>query len=161
MKKLKLTNGKYTLIDSEVHKSISAFSWNCSRNGYACRTAKIGNKWTRVYMHRELARTPKGMSTDHINGNRLDNRKKNLRVCTHSENCKNRGNRIDNKTGYKGVFPYGNGRFRVKIKLDGKMLHVGLYDTADEAARAYNRKAKELFGKYARLNEVKRLGKKE
>lgn len=105
-------------------------------------------------MHRELARTPKGMSTDHINGNRLDNRKKNLRVCTHSENCKNRGNRIDNKTGYKGVFPYGNGRFRVKIKLDGKMLHVGLYDTADEAARAYNRKAKELFGKYARLNKL-------
>lgn len=41
------------------------------------------------------------------------------------------------------------------------MLHVGLYDTADEAARAYNRKAKELFGKYARLNEVKRLGKKQ
>ena len=154
MKKLRLTNGKYTLIDSEVHKSISAFSWNCSRNGYACRAAKIGNKWTRVYMHRELARTPKGMSTDHINGNRLDNRKKNLRVCTHSENCKNRGNRIDNKTGYKGVFPYGNGRFRVKIKLDGKMLHVGLYDTADQAARAYNRKAKELFGKYARLNKL-------
>lgn len=107
------------------------------------------------------------MSTDHINRNRLDNRKKNPRVCSHAENCRNKGNRIDNKTGYKGVykrkkrFPHYSDGYQARIFFNGERITVGTYKTAAEAAEAYNKAALTFFGEYARLNDVKRLGKKQ
>ena len=98
--------------------------------------------------------TPDGYVTDHINGNKLDNLKSNLRVTTDKLNRLNAGKRCDNTSGYKGVWKRKNGRWQAEIKLDGKKYSLGTYETKEESAMAYNIKAKELFGEHARLNSV-------
>ena len=90
---------------------------------------------------------------DHINGNTLDNRESNLRVCTHSDNCKNRKMHSNNKTGFKGV-SLKDGKYVAQIQFKGNHKHLGLFDTAIEATIAYNEKAKTIFGQFARLNII-------
>ena len=110
-----------------------------------------------VALHRVMLDAPKGMVVDHINRNGLDNRRSNLRLCTHKENMQNRRANSKNSTGYKGVRLTKSGKkyiARVCQKLDGKTVehYLGTYDTPEEAARAYDAKAIELFGEYASLN---------
>lgn len=90
---------------------------------------------------------------DHINGCRTDNRLSNLRLATHAENCQNHQRRPINTTGFKGVVRYfdGRGGFRAQIKKDGKGMHLGVFDTAEEAHAAYCEAASRLFGKFARF----------
>jgi len=88
---------------------------------------------------------------DHVNGNPLDCRKENLRVCTHAENMRNRKMNKNNTTGYRGVeMRRKNGMFRAKIRKDGKNIHLGHYLTAIEASEAYEDAAKRLFGTFLR-----------
>ena len=90
---------------------------------------------------------------DHVNNNRLDNRRKNLRVCTHQQNIWNRGKqKRKTSTKYIGVVELKNGNFLSKIKQDGKTIHIGCYSKAKDAAMGYDEKAKELRGEYAYLN---------
>ena len=93
------------------------------------------------------------MHVDHINGNPLDNRKSNLRICTNAENQRNRGVNKNNTSGYKGVcWAKQNKKWKARIKHNGKLIHLGYYKDKEEAARAYDKKAKELHGEYAYLN---------
>ena len=87
MKEIKLTQDKVALVDDEDYKWLNEFKWYCAA-GYAARNSpKINGKQSiNIFMHREINNTPKGMDTDHISHNRLDNRKVNLRTCTCSEN---------------------------------------------------------------------------
>ena len=103
-----------------------------------------------ILIHRIVMNAPKGMDVDHINGDPLDNRKENLRICTRSENCRNKKVRADSKSGYKGVEVRPSGRFRAYIGLP--KCNLGTYDTPEEAAIAYDKKAIELFGEFANLN---------
>tara|TARA_R110002020_G_scaffold17055_1_gene60383 strand:+ start:38 stop:592 length:555 start_codon:yes stop_codon:yes gene_type:complete len=106
-------------------------------------------------IHRVVMRAPKGMDVDHINGDPLDNRKVNLRICTRSENCRNKKVRSDSKSGFKGVYKKKNGKYQAYIGDPSKVsrnLKLGTYDTPEETARAYDKKAKELHGEYAVLN---------
>ena len=96
---------------------------------------------------------PKGMVIDHINHNGLDNRRENLRICTNAENQRNRGKQKNNTSGYKGVdWRKDHKKWRARINKDNKTIHIGYYNIIEEAARAYDAKAKELHGKYAQLN---------
>jgi len=127
-------------------------------------------------IHALIANTPKGMHTDHINGDGLDNRKENLRVCTPQENCQNRRLRSDSSTGFKGVAYRPIQKYKYTSKKTGittihesvlkkpykayigdpertsRHISLGWYATAEEAARARDAKAKELHGEYAYLN---------
>jgi HNH endonuclease len=101
----------------------------------------------------QIMRAPDGMEVDHINGDGLCNLRENLRVCTKAENMRNRGKQINNTSGYKGVYFNKHAKkFSAQIKLYGKAIYLGLYDSPVEAARAYDAKARELFGEFAVTN---------
>lgn len=156
-KRIKLANSdKYTILDDDDYEEFKEYPWRESQYGYAI-VCKAFNKRSHTFMlHREIAKPPKTMSVDHINGDTLDNRKSNLRVVTHGENMRNQKMRINNSSGYKGVSWHTvRDKWRARVHFEGKEYHVGLFEDKHEAARAYNKKARELFGEYARLNEIK------
>lgn len=155
MKKIPLTQNMEAIVDDEDYAFLSQWKWFCDR-GYACRWEyEPGGKGKKkiVYMHRLLNETPKGLFTDHINGNRNDNRKANLRTCTFRQNILNKKKRADSLQKYKGVHLHG-GKYRAQICDRGKRITVGRYESEEEAAIAYNEAALNLFGEFARLNEV-------
>ena len=139
----------YDEIDKEL---IEKYKWiivdnNTGHTEYAI--TKPGGK----FMHRMIMGYPSGKEVDHINGNGLDNRRSNLRVCTRSQNSCNRPAPANNKTGYKGVYWDENkNRYRAVITKDKVIYRLGRYKTAREAAVAYNEGAKKYHGEYAFIN---------
>jgi HNH endonuclease/AP2 domain len=106
-----------------------------------------------IYLYRHILNAADGLVVDHVNGNPLDNRKANLRICTQTENCYNSAKRSGAKSKYKGVSIRDEAKpFRARITKDGKGCHIGSFETEIEAALAYDVKAKEMFGEFARLN---------
>jgi len=100
-KLIPLTRGQFAIVDAEDYSQLCQHKWCLSRARRTCYTQrhfKLNGRWTGVSMHRHLVTTPPGMEIDHINHNGLDNRRCNLRVCTHSENMKNQRPK---KRGYK------------------------------------------------------------
>lgn len=124
-------------------------------NGYVRRTKKCRGRSSTQLLHRFLLGAPKGKEVDHINGDRLDNRRRNLRITSLRLNRVNQKLRTDNTSGYKGVTwdkEQKNWKAQVSVMYRNKFL--GYFTSKEEAALAYNRKAKELYGEYARLNVV-------
>lgn len=116
-----------------------------------------------VILARLIMNAPTGMEVDHISTDTLDNRKANLRICTMLQNRGNRNKQANNSSVYKGV-TYNKHRYnkrkkwQAKICSNGVHIHLGRFLTAEEAAAAYNTKAVELFGEFARLNVIERPG---
>jgi hypothetical protein len=104
------------------------------------------------YLHHVILPVAAGQMVDHINGDGWDNRKSNLRIVTNQQNCMNQRPRLGRK--YKGVAKLPSGRYRTRITVEGAHLHVGVFDTEIEAAKAYNEMAVLQYGQYARLNKV-------
>lgn len=152
MKWISLTRGHFAVVDDEDFNNLMRFRWhaNCfSGKWYAFRK----HNYQKISMHRQIMSAPKGMDVDHINGNTLDNRKSNLRNCTHSQNMANRGVTKQNKSGFKGVsFHKQHQKWHAKITVMRKKIHIGYFETPEDAASAYDAKAKEFFGEFARLN---------
>lgn len=109
-----------------------------------------------IRMHRAIMNPPKGMHIDHIDMDTLNNQRSNLRVCTHQENLRNRESAKGSSSKYKGVcWDKSRHKWFASIKMDvGKQLNLGRYDSELTAADAYNQKAQELFGDFARLNNL-------
>ncbi|WP_342439296.1 HNH endonuclease [Paenibacillus sp. FSL L8-0436] len=156
MKAIKLTKGMSAIVDDDLFESLSQYSWWFHSGGYAGRSATKGGKKQSVLMHRQIVDAPTGKVVDHINGNKLDNRLENLRVTDQVGNQANRASLNRNNTsGYKGVsWNKATSRFEAGVQVEGKRNFLGLFTTAEDAARAYNAKALELFGEYARLNVI-------
>lgn len=153
MKKIKLTQGKFALVDDEDFEYLSQWKWYFS-NGYAVR--KINNKdgtWTRFLMHRVVNNTPEGMLTDHADGNRLNNQKKNLRNATRRENTLNRKIFINNTSGTPGVIcrkRSGGHVWEAAIKVEGKTLYLGTFVNKGDAISARVGAEKTYFGEFSR-----------
>ena len=149
MLKVKLSNGEYALIDEES-KPLLTGSWYKTQNGYAVQ--KYWDSETRTRrsrrMHRVVNNTPNGYYTDHINGNKLDNRRCNLRTVTLAENQLNRRLNKNNKFGYPGISLEPNGKYRARIQLKGKKINLGNFSNLQAAKSALTSKRKEL-GFYA------------
>lgn len=112
-----------------------------------------GGKQKTVRMHRVIMNTPDDMDTDHVDGDTLFNLECNLRVCSTAENARNRGKSKNNTSGYKGVYWHKRiGKWSACLRYYGKLLHLGYYDIPEDAARAYDERAKELHGEFAVLN---------
>jgi hypothetical protein len=153
---IKLTLGLSALVDTDDFAWLSAFKWRASQNGkrkfYAVRTARVGGIERNLYMHRVIVGASPDLVVDHINGNSLDNRRCNLRVCTHAENLRN------------AIWPKGTSRLKgvswhagakaweAYISLDGRKHHLGCFASEVEAAKAHDAIALKHFGEFARLN---------
>jgi hypothetical protein len=151
-KEIYLTKGMVTLVDDEDYIILSKFNWQALKHGgiwYAVRSR------CRIYMHREIMKTPSNMVTDHINHDGLDNRRCNLRICTQTQNQYNREKHLRNTSGYKGVtWDKSNHKWRAQIRHDGVYLSIGYFRSVTEAALAYNNAAIKYHGEFAKLNEL-------
>ena len=147
MKEIPLTRGKVAIVDDDAYEELSKYRWYCTNKGYATRTARPRfGKRHEILMHRVIMQTPARMEIDHINGNPLDNRRENLRVCKHSENLKNMKRYSNNTSGFKGVSWYKrDNKWKTEIMINGKSTYLGLFDDKRVAAQAYDDAAKEHF----------------
>lgn len=108
----------------------------------------------RFYMHRIINNTPEDLITDHVNGDGIDNRKKNLRSCTYAQNCQNR-RKFWSKTGYRCVYWYAPKKtWQAQITVNKKTITLGFRHSKKEAAELYNKAAKKYFGDFAFQNKI-------
>jgi len=156
MKFIPLSRGLWAIVDDEDYESLMVYKWHVlkiSTGFYAARTKPRPDRGS-VYMHHEVmgGKPSSGYETDHIDGSRLNNQKANLRNVTRSQNNMNRHHTCG-VSKYKGVnWRKRVNKWRAAIGLDGKMRHLGLFESEEDAARAYDAAALEHFGEYSRLN---------
>lgn len=143
------------MVDDEDYGFLYHWRWHYSGNGYAMGSIYVPGTQESFHftMHRMIMNTPAGYDTDHINGNKLDNRRKNLRIVTRSQNMANLRPTRANKSGLKGAsFHKETKKWVARIGWKGRTLYIGLYETPQEAHEAYCKKATELYGEYARFS---------
>lgn len=145
MQFIPLTKGSVAIVDDEDFEELNKYNWYCS-GGYAVRGCP-----RKKHMSRIVSNAPEGFEVDHINHDKLDNRKKNLRICTTQQNRWNRIAYRCNTSGYKGVYKEGN-KWSAKIRYNNVLMNIGFFSIKEEAAKAYNKKAQELFGNFAYIN---------
>lgn len=141
------------LVDDEDADVVASFDWRCiePHPGYLYVAAKQNGRT--VYLHRVVMNARKGECVDHLNGDTLDNRRTNLRVCSHAQNMRNRKRSRASKFPYKGIRQRRTGaKFEALIRCDGKKYLLGRFDSAKAAAVAYDDAAIRLHGEFARLN---------
>lgn len=154
-KQIPLTQGKFTTVSDEDFDFLMQNKWffNCE---YAVRKGSRvgGKKDSKIWMHRIVNKTPRGMETDHINGNKLDNRRENLRSVTTGQNQRNSPSRRGTSA-YKGVsWNKANKKWIASITIKRKQIHLGAFTSETEAALCYNIAAEKFHGSFARLNQV-------
>lgn len=163
MKKISLTQNQFTLVDDSDFDWLNQWKWNATWNPhtksfYAVRGIYLGggrknSKTTSIKMHRLIINVSKNKQVDHINHDTLDNRRKNLRICTRAENSMNRKLNINNTSGYKGIsWNKPTKKWMAQIRKNGIGIHLGLFANIYQAAKAYDQAAKKLFGEFAKLN---------
>jgi hypothetical protein len=150
-KQIALVNRRgVALVDDCDYEALSQYKWYMV-GGYAVRVINKpdgGKTW--LSMHRQIMDTPSGMDTDHINGDRLDNRRQNLRIATRSQNMANTKAHADNikGLGHKGVSKAGK-KWRARILHNGTNKHLGVFNTAEQAAEAYKQASLSLNGEFS------------
>lgn len=155
-RKIQLTQGKSALVDDKDYEWLMQWKW-CVSTGYAYRGFGTRKNSKGILMHREILKPKPHRFVDHINGNGFDNRRNNLRVCSRKQNNRHRiGARRTTSSRFKGVTKNRNTiRFwQAQITANYKHYCLGSFASEIEAARAYNKAAKRLHGKFALLNDV-------
>lgn len=157
MKRIKLTQGKYALVDDADFEYLNKFKWCINNSGYAVRRVG-GRKAKLTIMHRVLMGAQEGQEVDHANRDKLDNRMSNLRFVTRAQNIANTPLSKRNTSGFKGVhWNKAKGKWQIRIGFEGKVVSLGYHNNKVEAAKRYNEKALELYGNHAWLNPIKEI----
>lgn len=144
---------KSALVDDVDYGRLVRHTWRLHNHGYAYRQVRTAGKVETILMHREVLRAPSGMEVDHVNGDPLDNRRTKLRLASHAENRRNNRPYANNTSGYKGVvFHRTLDLFQARIQISGKVISLGYYKKAEEAADAYDAAAAVHHGSFASPN---------
>lgn len=155
-----LTRGYHAIVDLEDYERVAARKWSLAADnggthlyaeGHVPGSGQHGRK---ERLHRFILGAKPGEKVDHRNGDGLDNRRENLRLCTNAENQRNcKVYSCKRGSAYKGVDrPNGHAGFRARIRIDGKQHHLGYFPDELSAARCYDDNARRLFGDFARPN---------
>ncbi len=156
MKRIYLRGGGFAIVDDSDFPKLSLKKWSRNSFGYAVRY--VGTPGKPLLMHRFILDAPKGKYVDHANQNRLDNRRKNIRLCLPNQNTQNQKMRSDNQSGMKGVRKRNRKgspiSYQVRIGINGKRFHVGEFKCLKAAAQAYDDAAKRIHGEFARTNAM-------
>lgn len=158
MKEIVLSGGKLvTLVDADSYESLIQWNW-CFDGRYVYRRQHLKmesekQKYQKIYLHKLVNNTPERLDTDHINSNKLDNRRCNLRSATRSQNNANQRKRENLSSKYKGVcWDKRLSKWKAEIKIHGKKKHLGVFISEEDAAAAYDAAARELFSDYSKVN---------
>jgi hypothetical protein len=157
VKEIALTQGKAAIVDDEDFEFVSQFKWHaCGRGGsrwYARRKVGVLGQPVFLKLHNALVTPGPAEVVDHINHDGLDNRRSNLRICTRQENGWNKLRPANNTSGFKGVSWHADRQlWRAVVHISRRQKYIGSFDTAEQAARAYDTAAVALFGAFAHLN---------
>lgn len=149
-KLIPLTQGKFAIVDNEDFDKVVKYSWSLTSGKNYAENRKFKQ------LHKFILKPTNGLVVDHINGDGLDNRRSNLRVCTQAENCRNQRVQNRNKSSvYKGVsWNKKYGKWEAYVHFKGIKYICGYFNTEEDASIAYNKKASELFGEFAKLNKI-------
>ena len=153
MKEIPLTQGKVAIVDDDDYEKVNLYKWYAHKNRYkyyARRKLYGQNKW--IFMHWFILNLDMhDYPVDHINGNGCDNRKSNLRICTHSQNRSNSQRELKRNCSskYKGVYCIGENKWVSKIRFNKKQYHLGTYSKEEDAFLAYKKAADKYHGEYA------------
>ena len=143
----------FALVDNADFEGLNQWKWHiiegCKGKKYVTRTKQLKGKKTCFYMHRVVMATSKGLETDHINHDALDNRRSNLRVCTKSQNQHNRRPHSGTSK-YKGV-AWNGSKWAVYIAANGQQHYLGIYTSEEEAAEVYRKATKKYHGEFANV----------
>jgi hypothetical protein len=143
-----LTQNLHALVDEEDYERLKNYKWHVTRHGgYGTPYAARLERGHLVFMHRQIMNPPRGKVVDHINGNGLDNRRCNLRICDRRQNSHNSPGRAGRKSRFLGVYPRGN-KWAASVGRE----YLGLFEDDVEAAKARDRRAREVYGEHAWLN---------
>ena len=156
MKKIKLTRGKHAIVDDADFEDLVDYPWVSTDNPlahswYAVRYEMRQGKQIAIKMHRQILDVPAGCMVDHVNKDGLDNRKSNLRICTHQQNMCNRRQHKHSSAPYKGI-GMDKGKWRARITTNNKRVSLGSFSDPMEAALAYDRAAVRYHGEFASTN---------
>lgn len=151
MELIPLSKNKSAIVDDEDYEYLSKYHWYCSSSGYANRHPKMvrGVRKGKIMMHREVMNTPDGMQTDHINGNKLDNRKSNLRIVNSAQNIWNSTLKSKGVTGIKNV-SISNDGYQVRVMKNGKRYFLGVFKDLSKAVLVAEKARNKYYGEYAR-----------
>ena len=164
MKKIQLSGHRkgstikgYVLVDDDDFEWLNKYKWHCNKYGYAVKThKKLNGIRSKLFMHGLLIYRFPSMQVDHINGNKLDNRKENLRIVTPQQNTWNTKKSKSNTSGYRGVYWHSQcKKWYSQIRTNKKKtIHLGMFNNKEDAASAYNKAALIQRGKFAMLNNI-------
>lgn len=163
MKKIYLSKGLFCTVDDSDFEFLNQYKWTASGKAkYGFRAIrgfsffKNGTETSRpILMHRVITMCPNGFEVDHIDGDQLNNQKNNLRIVSHCSNMKNRRQKSDMTSRFKGVsFCKQSGKWVGRLQANGRILLNAGFDSEEDAAREYNKYAKQYHGKFAVLNKV-------
>ncbi len=166
MKEILLTQGYVALVDDEDYERVNQFKWYALKWKNTFTAVRHKTILSRpdaketglprqklIYMHRFIMEAPDDKDVDHVNHNGLDNQKHNLRICTTTQNLGNQLPQHGKTSKYKGVYWHGATRkWMARIQYKREQIYLGLFAEEGKAAKAYDSKAKELFGEFAHTN---------
>ena len=151
-----LTQGKVALVDEADYKALMRYKWRAQRDRFTFYAVRSVGKVGVELMHRQILHVASDstIEVDHANRDGLDNRRANLRRCSKSQNHQNQQPRSDRKSRFKGTSRYVDrpGLWRARIVVNGVRIHLGCFQSEEEAAAAYDAAALQSYGEFARTN---------